>query len=329
MSYEDMWMQRGSCLKCGQTWVCGRTDSEAGLYGEFYCAACWDAWDEGIQQSEHECTNALANAARLVHADVCEVSSTRVGFPERNRILSFVRTSRHRTDGPSTGYSVWTGAQVMLNYLEGKFNQHCHVKAKGLRILELGAGCGLPGMGLAQLGAEVILTDVPQLCQLLEYNVAVNFQTPFAGGCINGDKPVASRLGKPPRVASLRWGHEKDLHALLDLVRSFGGLDYIIGSEITYDDESHAALVETLEALLSASTKMRKLTSTGTARQRTKIFMTTALRLGEFEAFANHVDQAQWSLRVCAEVDVAGMTGLLSCSPVVVVEMKPPRKRHW
>ncbi|CAE7024364.1 eef1akmt3, partial [Symbiodinium natans] len=66
-------------------------------------------------------------------------------------------------------------------------------------VVELGAGCGLPGMVLARRGARVTLTDVPWLLKLIEYNIEANFVE---------DDPLR------PSVSSLRWGSQEDLREL-------------------------------------------------------------------------------------------------------------------
>lgn len=37
----------------------------------------------------------------------------------------------------------------------------CHLLPQGKRVLELGCGCGLVGLVFASLGADVLLTDLP------------------------------------------------------------------------------------------------------------------------------------------------------------------------
>ncbi|EGT56805.1 hypothetical protein CAEBREN_23679 [Caenorhabditis brenneri] len=45
---------------------------------------------------------------------------------------------------------------------------------EGKKVLELGSGTGVCGIALASLGAEVILTDLPERIPLIEKNVKVN-----------------------------------------------------------------------------------------------------------------------------------------------------------
>lgn len=79
------------------------------------------------------------------------------------------------------------------------------------QVVELGAGCGLPGMVMARNGSEVTLTDVPWLLQMLTYNVAANFH----------------RADLRPSVAPLRWGNATDAAALL---QASGQPDLVIGA---------------------------------------------------------------------------------------------------
>jgi predicted nicotinamide N-methyase len=321
MSTEAMHVQRGNCLKCGQTWVYGKFADEAGMYGEFYCAACWD-------RCEGYGDDALfvpfpSHLIEKTQDDDIEVSHARVGFPLRNRSLSFVRVNRQsimEIYAPSTGYSVWTGAKALLHYMECIFKRRHRSKLQGVRILEVGAGCGLPGMGLAQLGAKVILTDMPELCRVLQNNVAIN----FGNDCMRD--ALAENRACRPHVASLRWGHPGDLSSVLELVQSSEGLDYVIGAELVYDDTAHKSLIQTLGALLSASKQAKRFSHPEKVPTRTRVLMTFALRPNEFEQFVEYVAEARWCLRILRRIDIQKMTGIPSHSPVLVVELRPRSK---
>lgn len=66
--------------------------------------------------------------------------------------------------------TLWEGAIIAA----GAINR-CPSLACGRRILEIGAGLGLPGLCAAALGAaEVVLTDLEESLPLLERNVALN-----------------------------------------------------------------------------------------------------------------------------------------------------------
>lgn len=313
MSTEAMQTQRGRCLKCGQRWVCGQFDEEAGQYGEFYCAACWDSWDQTSALSDRRCSLPEFKGTR--NSEI-EVFHARVGVPLRNRSLSFIRVVNKERMEHSTGCSLWTGSRALLDYMQSRLQS----KLQGVKVLELGAGCGLPGMGLAQLGAEVILTDCPQMCRMLGDNVAMN----FTGGVPCNNCVVAK--APTPRIASLRWGHQEDLECALELVQSIGGLDFVIGSEIIYDEASHHLLIRTCEALLSASEKGKMIANPDKAHRRTRILMSCGLRGNEFERFAFQISEAQWCLRLLKSIDVQRLTGLPSHSPIAIVEIRPPSR---
>lgn len=94
----------------------------------------------------------------------------------------------------------------------------------GLLLIQIGAGCGLPGILLAKCAQprRMILTDDDRsesFLDLLKHNVACN---------IPGDVGRCDVV-----VKGLRWGeYPLDVE---DLIR--GGIDYIIAADCFYDPQ--------------------------------------------------------------------------------------------
>jgi predicted nicotinamide N-methyase len=65
--------------------------------------------------------------------------------------------------------TVWDSSIVLAKYFE---LHSARYKAK--RCLDLSAGCGLPGIVLSRLGAQVTATDLAPNLPLLEKNAAAN-----------------------------------------------------------------------------------------------------------------------------------------------------------
>ena len=75
------------------------------------------------------------------------------------------------------GAVVWDCARVLLAHfrLLQRLKDENHWSASSKRILEIGAGTGILGLALSKLGAaQVALTDLPSMLDLLERNVARN-----------------------------------------------------------------------------------------------------------------------------------------------------------
>lgn len=97
-------------------------------------------------------------------------------------------------------------------------------KLGGCRVLELGAGVGLPGLVARAFNADVVQTDhAPEAIELCRRNAARN------GICGIDARPLDW----------LRWADTT-------------GYDMIIGSDILYDVEAHAPVLAILERNLRA-----------------------------------------------------------------------------
>ncbi|KAI5083978.1 hypothetical protein GOP47_0000147 [Adiantum capillus-veneris] len=122
--------------------------------------------------------------------------------------------------------TVWDSAIVLSKYLE-----RWPLLVNGKRCIELGAGCGLPGITAAYLGAaHVLLTDLSENLPLLNQNV------------------LKHNLVNKVSVAKLEWGQQADLHNIQTY-------DVILAADIMYDASLTAALLTTVRCIALASTR--------------------------------------------------------------------------
>jgi protein-lysine N-methyltransferase EEF2KMT len=113
--------------------------------------------------------------------------------------------------GGTTGLRTWEASFLLSEWV---LNQ----EVEGMNILELGAGTGLVGILAAKKGAHVMLTDGSEVVvSKLEDNLKLN-------------QVIAD-------VRSLWWGEK---NPILDMC-----WDYILGADITYDEDICASLANT------------------------------------------------------------------------------------
>jgi len=125
----------------------------------------------------------------------------------------------------TTGRLVWPTAVPLLERIQAEY---LNEKSSILPVLEIGAGCGMLGMGLASTGFfDVMLTD--QSVEWLENNVELN----------------RTLVGDNAKVASLNWGDEGDAAQLEATLKA--PFKLIVGSDVLYDHTSHASLVATIK----------------------------------------------------------------------------------
>ncbi|KAK9999415.1 hypothetical protein SO802_019018 [Lithocarpus litseifolius] len=141
------------------------------------------------------------------------------------------------------GTTVWDASLVFVKFLEkncrkGRF---CPSKLKGKRVIELGAGCGVSGFGMALLGCDVVATDQVEVLPLLMRNIERNTSR------ILQMNPGSDSFGSI-QVAELDWGND-------DHIRAVGPpFDYIIGTDVVYAERLLEPLLQTITALSGPKT---------------------------------------------------------------------------
>ena len=135
---------------------------------------------------------------------------------------------------------------------------------KKLNIVELGSGCGIVGISLAQTipDCDVLLTDLPEAKEIAERNIA----------------QMNSAMGSKARFIELDWEQPLPLSVQ---TKTF---DLIVVADCTYNPDSHEALVRTLQALVGKAPKSVVLLSM-------KVRHETELSFFELMAKANFVEK--------------------------------------
>ncbi|KAH6814016.1 S-adenosyl-L-methionine-dependent methyltransferases superfamily protein [Perilla frutescens var. frutescens] len=136
------------------------------------------------------------------------------------------------------GTTVWDASMVFAKFLEkncrkGRFSPS---KLKGKRVIELGAGCGVAGFGMALLGCDVISTDQSEVLPLLMRNVERNISR------ILQTIPNPDSFGSI-RVEELNWGNEDHIRAVEP------PFDFIIGTDVVYAEHLLKPLLQTILSL--------------------------------------------------------------------------------
>lgn len=176
----------------------------------------------GIQQPTLSKPNAfVAQSSLNLRIDACGHS------------LSILQSPSSLGKPGVTGSVMWDSGVVLGKFLEHAVDSGM-LLLHGKKIVELGSGCGLVGCIAALLGAQVILTDLPDRLRLLKKNIQNNLR--------HGD------LRGSAVVTELTWGDDPDQ----DLIQPLP--DYVLGSDVIYSEGAVGDLLDTLLQLCGTQT---------------------------------------------------------------------------
>lgn len=173
----------------------------------------------------------------------------RLNSPSTSAIsLDLLGHRLHISQDPNSkhlGTTVWDASMVFVKFLEknSRKGRFCPSKLKGKKVIELGAGCGLAGLGMALLGCDVVATDQVEVLPLLMRNVERN------KSWISQSNPDSGTFGSVT-VAELDWGNKEHIKAVDP------PFDYIIGTDVVYSEHLLQPLMETIIALSGPKTKI-------------------------------------------------------------------------
>ena len=153
--------------------------------------------------------------------------------------------------GDATGTTLWPSALPLLLHLQGLLPQVEQTLGlnRPVRVLEVGAGCGLLGIGLAaSCGAHVTLTDAD--VPLDEGGTTLDWLTQN----IELNRELIAASGGRAEPARLVWGDAADTAALEEP----GGFDLVVGSDVLHLSEWHDELLSSVRALAGTTAEARR-----------------------------------------------------------------------
>lgn len=169
---------------------------------------------------------------------------------------------------------MWDSGVVLGKFLEHAVDSGMLV-FQGKKVVELGSGCGLVGCIAALLGAQVILTDLPDRMKLLRKNVETNVKEGNERGSAT--------------VRELEWGDDPDCELINPLP------DIILGSDVIYSEGAVTDLLATLCQLSGNHT-----TTFLAGELRNDVVLEYFLEAALEEFVIGLVDQAQWHPEYCS-----------------------------
>ncbi|XP_065865024.1 uncharacterized protein [Euphorbia lathyris] len=182
------------------------------------------------------------------------------------------------------GTTVWDASMVLVKFLEkncrkGRF---CPSKLKGKRVIELGAGCGVAGFGMALLGCDVVATDQIEVLPLLTRNIDRNTSR------IKQMDTNSDSFGSI-KAAELDWGNEDHTRAVDP------PFDYIIGTDVVYAEHLMEPLLQSIFALSGPKTTILDM------RSDLPVFMSGCLICGKETSKSKLFQKPRWIVSISTQ----------------------------
>ncbi|KAL3829208.1 hypothetical protein ACJIZ3_018010 [Penstemon smallii] len=216
----------------------------------------------GIQQPIFSKHNAFVKQSSLqLKIDAC------------GRSLSILQSPSSLGTPGVTGAVMWDSGIILGKFLEHSVESGT-ILIQGKNVVELGSGCGLVGCIAALLGAQVVLTDLPDRLKLLKKNVETNLYGDVRGSAT---------------VNELTWGDYLDP----DFTNSLP--DYVVGSDVVY---SEGAVVDLMETLVELCGKQTTIILAGELRN--DAILEYFLEAATKEFVVGRVDQEQFHPDYCS-----------------------------
>ena len=193
--------------------------------------------------------------------------------------------ARHTEVDSATGATVWDSAIALANLLASHEPSLVH----GRRVVELGAGCGLPGIAAARVGASrVVLTDRAELVPLLRRNAEAN----AASDSVD--------------VRVLDWDDDGGLAD--DAPKA----DVVLASEVANDVHVVPKVVRTMERVIDSNAFALAAYDTTTGRD------------AAHQALVDELRARKWSVRNVAEEEGSAPASWRHRSTITVLRCAPP-----
>ncbi|KAG8369479.1 hypothetical protein BUALT_Bualt14G0018000 [Buddleja alternifolia] len=200
-------------------------------------------------------------------------SSLQLNIDACGRSLSILQSPSSLGTAGVTGSVMWDSGIILGKFLEHS-TESGTISLQGKKVVELGSGCGLVGCIAALLGAQVILTDLPDRLKLLKKNVETNLYGDVRGSA---------------KVNELTWGDDLDPDFTDPLP------DYVIGSDVIYSEGAVMDLMETLAELCGKQT-----TVILAGELRNDAILEYFLEAATKEFIVGRINQEQWHPDYCS-----------------------------